>query len=288
MPEASAISFPSTKETICPICDYEFYVEKLRGKRVNAGNINDELRREYQPMEKYGKVYPLIYPIIVCPECLYATYPADFKKVKPQEKLKLDDFSEKRKGYIDTIFGHQIDFEENRTLRHGVASYILAISTYSFMSNDVAPTFKRGLSSLRAAWLFETLSQEEPEDKEKYSYLRDTFYLKAEYYYNKAIEYEQKGKERLEDVEHLGPDTDNDYKYDGVKYISSVLSYKLSFLEPDYSKRIKRYSKIKSMMGRLFGFGKVTKEKPGPILEKAKDLYDSIQHKIKELEEISS
>ncbi len=288
MPEASAISFPSTKVTICPICEYEFYIEKLRGKRVNAGNISEELRREYQPMEKFGKVYPLIYPVVVCPECLYATYAQDFFKAKPQEKIKIEESTEKRKNYIDTIFGHQLDFEENRTLKHGVASYILAVSTYSFLSSDVVPTFKRGLSSLRAAWLFETLSKEEPEEKDKYSYLRDTFYLKAEHYYNLAIEYEQKGKERLEEVDHMGPDTDNDYKYDGVKYISSVLSYKLSFLEPDYKERIKKYSQIKSMMGRLFGFGKVTKDKPGPILEKARDLYDSIQYKIKELEEISS
>ncbi len=285
MIEASKVTFPSTTETVCPVCDYEFYIEKLRGKRVNAGEIDDELRRQYVPMKEYGKVYPLVYPVVVCPDCLYATYGYDFNKIKPKQKIEIEETQETRRKYIDVMFGEELDFEDRRTLKHGIASYVLAMNCYSYMPADMAPTFKRGLSALRAAWLLDTLTKEDPENEKKYAYLRDTFYLKAEHYYAKSIIFEQKGKERLEMVENLGPDTDNDYQYDGVKYISSVLSYKLSFLDPDLESRIQKYTSLKSTMGRLFGFGRSSKEKPGPILEKAKELYDSLQQSIKELEE---
>ena len=285
--DPSSITFFSTKSIECPICGAEIVIEKLRGKRVNAGEYDDELRRQYTPTEKYGKVYPLIYSIIVCPDCYYATFPSDFLKIigKDEEIRKIESYTETRKDAISSLIGELPDFTQHRNLFHGAASYILSTSTYSFFPPVVAPTFKRGLSSLRAAWLFDTLSKEYEEDAPKYAYVRDTFYLKAAHYYNLSIEYEQKGTERLENVENMGPDTDNDYKYDGVKYVSSVLNYKLAFLEPNPQIRIKNYQKMKSTMGRLFGFGKVTKEKPGPILERAKDLYEKIQSSIRELEE---
>lgn len=282
---SSSITFYSTKPVECPICEAEVPIEKLRGRRVNAGQIDDELRRDYIPMEKYGKVYPLIYSIVVCPDCLYATFPSDFGKIKEKNCKPIEDNTKGRKEIVKSLLGKNLSFRMNRTLEHGAASYALAISTYSYFHPDVAPTFKRGLASLRAAWLFDTLSREDPDNAQKYSYIRDTFYLKAEYYYDQAIQMEQKGTERLENVENMGPDTDNDYKYDGVKYISSILSYKLAFLEPNPEIKIKKFNQMKSSMGRLFGFGKSTKEKPGPILEKAKELYEKIQSSLKELEE---
>lgn len=287
--DPSSITFFSTKSIECPVCQADVTIEKLRGKRVNAGEYDDELRRQYTPTEKYGKVYPLIYSIVVCPECYYATFPSDFLKLKGEKDgeiiKRLASYAETRKENVTKLLGEVPDFTTYRTLFHGAASYVFSTATYSFLPPNTAPTFKRGISSLRAAWLFDTLSKEYEEDAPKYSYIRDTFYLKAEHYYNLAIEHEQKGAERLENVENMGPDTDNDYRYDGVKYISSILSYKLAFLEPNPEIRIKKYQKMKSTMGRLFGFGKTSKEKPGPILEKAKDLYDKIQASIKELEE---
>lgn len=287
MPDESAasVTFFSTKAIECPICEAEFVVEKLRGKRINANDLDDELRRKYTPLKRYGKVYPLIYPVVVCPECYYAALAADFLKVSDKVKTNIDKHKDERFDYIKSIFDKKFDFTLKRTLEHGAASYILAVSTYSFFQKEVAPTFKRGLCSLRAAWLFTDLIEEIKEESAKFAYIRDTFYLKAEHYYTQSILLEQRGKERLENVDNMGPDTDKDYKYDGVKYISSLLNYKLAFLDPGIEMRIKKFTKIKSTMGRLFGFGKITKEKPGTILEKAKELFEQIKMDVKKMQE---
>ena len=70
MAEKVKISFFAKNKTICPVCGAEFFRENLLsgGGRMNAGNLTPEMHRLYEPTHKYGKVYPLIYSVTVCPE----------------------------------------------------------------------------------------------------------------------------------------------------------------------------------------------------------------------------
>ena len=60
-----SISFYSKTKVRCPVCKKEFQKEEmLTGSgRMIAGTLTDELRRNFEPSAKYGKIYPLIYSI---------------------------------------------------------------------------------------------------------------------------------------------------------------------------------------------------------------------------------
>ena len=48
----------------------------------------------------------------------------------------------------------------------------------------------------------------------------------------------------------------------------------------DENMRLKKLSEFKSAIARLFGLGKSSKEKPGPLLEVAKNLYDDMSKEL--------
>ena len=100
---------------------------------------------------------------------------------------------------IEKIFP-QLDFTDNRRLQEGVASYFLAIACYEHFPSHMTPTIKRGISSLRAAWICNDLHRKFP--NENYDYLSKIFYHKAQFFYGLAVEFEQEGKESLADVPH--------------------------------------------------------------------------------------
>ena len=86
---ADDVTYFSKEELTCPICDSHFNGEEMRmgGGRLSAGELTDELRRRYQPTQKYGKVNPLLYPITVCPNCLYAADDFDYLSI-PQKSFE--------------------------------------------------------------------------------------------------------------------------------------------------------------------------------------------------------
>ena len=217
------LTFYSKKPVRCPVCDTEFKREELltgRG-RLNAGPLTVELRRTYLPTKKYGKVYPLIYPVTVCPNCYFAAFKEDFEKLPEKEAQKAENFSKVRVQYVNKIFG-KIDFFETRDLKAGIASYILAISSYSFFPRKkFAPTTKQAISALRAAWLLGDL-YEETKDR-KYEVIQEVFYEKAKDLYELAIDRLAKGEELPDAIKHYGPDLDKNFGYDGMFYILSVL-----------------------------------------------------------------
>ena len=59
------ISYWSKTKCRCPVCQRDFEKEEmLTGSgRMNAGDLTDELHRNYIPSEKYGAIYPLIYAV---------------------------------------------------------------------------------------------------------------------------------------------------------------------------------------------------------------------------------
>jgi len=272
------ITFFSNNTINCPVCGNDFYREDLLtgGGRLIAGELSDELRRIYEPSVNFGEIYPLIYPIIVCPECYYATFQDDFSKIESKVTHKLVELTQTRKKSIEYIFP-TLEFTEPRGLKEGAASYFFALACYDFFPKYYLPTFKRGLCALRAAWLFNELHRKFPSDN--YEYLSQLFYRKASFYYRLTLEKDQRGGEALKPKINYGPDTDKNYGYDGILYISGILEYTYG-PKKDKEKRVKSLENVRRLFSKLFGIGKASKEKPSTILDKAKDLYYKIGQEI--------
>ncbi len=275
----NSITFFSKEPVVCPVCESKFYQEELRtGRgRLNAGDLTEELRRLYQPSKKYGEVYPLLYPVVVCPECLYSSYQSDFQELPAEKTKEAASGSDKRKEIVAAAFG-DIDFGNPRRLKEGAASYLLATMCYDYFPPERSPVFKQGLSALRGAWLFNNLHEKFP--GENYDYLAKLLYRKASFFYSLAVEYDGSGKQSLTEVGNLGPDLDKNYGYDGVLYISALLEYYYG-PDNDEAKRIKALQQAKTTVARIFGMGKASREKPGSLLEKAKELHASISEELK-------
>ena len=268
----SRITFWSKNEIVCPVCGTKFKKEELltgRGRLI-AGELTGELRRKYEPSQKFGDVCPLVYTITVCPECFYAAFSQDFENPPENITGAVESESSKRKAYVKKILG-DIDFTVNRGLKEGVAAYYLAISCYEHFPPHSTPTIKCGISALRAAWICNDLHAKYP--NENYDYLARVFYYKAQFYYGRAVELEQDGAESLAEVPHLGPDLDKNYAHDGVFYLSGLLEFEYGD-KSDPQARAKRLEFAKRAVARLFGMGKASKSKPSALLDNARELYE--------------
>ncbi len=279
------ITFFSKEAIACPVCSSNFFREDLMSGsgRLIAGQLTDELRRLYEPSKKFGKIFPLIYAVVVCPVCFYAAYPKDFdvQSSEPETIANLRDEQDKRISSTKLLF-NKIDFTEIRTLAEGSVSYYLVIMCYDHFKKEYVPTIKQGMSALRAAWLFSELHAEKP--NENYDYISRLFYRKARFFYDLALEKDQSGKESLSFLSHFGPDLDKNYGYDGMLYITAFLEYKYG-PKKDPDLRVVNLEKAKKVISKVHGMGKASKSKPSTILEKAKDLFGFIADEVKELKE---
>ena len=280
---ASRVTFFSKKELTCPVDGSHFFREEIltgRGRLI-AGDLNNELRRMYEPSVKFGKVNPLLYPITVCPGCYYAALAQDFSEIPESAVPSIENDTDHRISSIQRLFG-ELDYHEPRNTAEGAASYYLALMCYDAFPKEFSPVVKQALCALRGAWVFSDLHGEAP--TENYDYLAKLFYRKAHFFYILALQYEQEAKQSITDVTHLGPDLDQNYGYDGVLYLSS-------YLELHHGPRKiaeNRHAALqtaKTTAAKLFGMGKASKEKPSVILDKARDLYALISEEIQEYEE---
>ncbi len=280
---ANRVSFFQKKETECPVDGTKFYREELltgRGRLI-AGNLNNELRRLYEPSVKYGKINPLIYPVTVCPGCYYAALPQDFGQVPESSLPALENGVEERVEAVQKVFG-ELDFHEPRDTTEGAASYILALMCYDAFPKGFSPVIKQAVCAVRAAWLCNDLHGESPMDN--FDYLAKLFYRKAAFFYTLAVEYEQNGKQAIANVPNLGPDVDRNYGYDGVLYLASYLTLYYGQKQNE-EKRKEAVQQAKMTVAKLFGMGKASKQKPSAILDKARDLYALISETLGEAEE---
>ncbi len=275
------ISYWSKTKCTCPCCRRDFEKEEMLtgGGRMNAGELTDELHRIYLPSEKYGPVYPLIYAVGACPRCHAAFFWKDFDIIKDNESidaLRLDESSRKQK--VETIFPHY-DLSRDRTLLDGAAMYYLALLSYEKVDLSYAPTFKRAMISLRLAWLCNELNKAAPGFN--FDYPAQVFYRKANFFYEQTLLNETGRIETIAGVSNFGPDIDKNYGYDGVIYLTGLLEYKYGQKE-DMQLRYKKLDSNKRAIARIFGLGKSSKEKPGPLLENARNLYDSLTAELKD------
>ena len=274
------ISFQSKEEYMCPLCETIFHREELHSGsgRLIAGILTDELHRLYEPSIKYGDVYPLIYLVTVCPECWFASLDKDFPDVPGNSKQKLIEDREKRKADAMLLFP-KTDFTYPRDLFTGAASIYLAIRCYDSYPKEFSPTIKQGIASLRAGWVMDDLDKKNP--GQHFDWLAKLFKKKACYFYNEAIRREQSGKETLSALKIFGPDTDKNYGYEGALYLSALLRYKYGFHDHPQL-RAKSLDEAKRTIARIFGVGKSSKGKPGPLLEHVRNLYDNLTKELNE------
>ena len=279
----AALSYYSKDQIECPVCGAKFKREEMYsgGGRVIAGDLTEELRRLYEPSAKYGEVYPLIYSMTVCPQCLYAGFTQDFRVIERPIAERLLEAMNGRYSAVKDLFGH-VDFKNARTLHEGAASYYLALLCYDHFDSKYSPTIKQAICALRSAWLFSTLGEKEPE--ENYTYISKLFYQKALFLYRYALELESTGKEMIAGLKSFGPDVDKNYGYDGVIYLGALLEYRYGQTQ-EAATRLKRLEMHKIALAKMFGLGKSSKNKPGPILEYARTLYDTLKRELNETDD---
>ncbi|MBW7857747.1 MAG: DUF2225 domain-containing protein [Leptonema sp. (in: Bacteria)] len=278
------ISFRSKDQSYCPVCNHGFTREQLLtgGGRLIAGNLSKELRRGYNESRKFGRVIPLIYPVVVCPQCLYSSFQNDFNMIEPVALERLRQGMVNRRTGIEKIVG-PLDFNEDRHLIHGAASYLLAIDCYQQRGIEVAPTPKKAICSMRAAWLFGDIHDEFPDMG--FNQIRDFMYLKAVQYYRPVLEIMSRGNEPHDQFTSLlGPDTDKNWGFDGVIYLNGLLTFKyIDSITKDHEKQVKYLDEAKRYLGKLYGMGKSSKSKPSVIIDLAKDLYDELNTHLQQL-----
>lgn len=272
--KSHSITFYSKDQTECPICSTKFKREELMsgGGRMIAGTLTDELRRLYEPSAKYGEIIPLVYTMTVCPKCHYAAYPQDFCVLDKESLNRVYEHMQDRYESVKKLFS-TLNFAAARTLNEGAASYYLTMLCYEDVDTRFSPKIKQGVCALRAAWLFSDLGKKYPE--ENYAYVADIFYRKAMFFYRRAVELETSGKEMIASLKSFGPDLDKNYGYDGVLYLSALLEVKYGSIS-DPVKRAERLAYHRRALAKMFGLGRSSKNKPGPLLEHARALYDKI------------
>lgn len=277
------LTFQSKEKVRCPVCESTFHREELLsgGGRLIAGPLTDELHRLYEPSAKYGDVHPLIYQPIVCPDCWFASAEADFLELPSDARIAAADDRDSRIAEVQTIFP-SVDFTSPRDLHAGAAAAYLALRCYALYPKEFSPTIKQGIAALRAGWLFDELHK--AETAEHYDWLAVLFKRKARFLYREAILKEQSGKEALSGIKNFGPDTDKNYGYEGALYLSALLELKYGPRE-NAEARTEALGNSKRTIAKIFGLGRSSKAKPGPLLEKARDLYDEINRELNETDE---
>jgi hypothetical protein len=76
-------------------------------------------------------------------------------------------------------------------------------------------------------------------------------------------------------LKSFGPDVDKNYGFDGVLYLAALLELKFGS-KNDPVKRKEHLTYHRRSLAKMFGLGKSSKNKPGPLLEHARNLYDLI------------
>ncbi|EMO60278.1 DUF2225 domain-containing protein [Leptospira borgpetersenii] len=282
--QGKKISFRAKEDTVCPICNEVHQKENMfqGGGRLIAGKLTIELRRLYEKNKKFGRVSPNDYVISVCPRCLYSSFSKDWSTLDGEENEKIRSQFETRRSNLEKILG-PLDFYQDRNLVLGAASYLLAIECYQNRKVTVAPTPKKAVCAVRGAWYFDDLNNDFP--NMGFDKVRDLLYQKSASWYTETMEIMQSGSEPVDQASYLlGPDTDKNWAFDGVIYLSAYLTMKFKDeLAPDPATKLNLLVRAKRTLSRLYGSGKGSKSKPSVIIDMAKELYDEYNKLIEEM-----
>ncbi len=271
-------TFFSSKPIECPSCENEVYQESiLSGKgRLDAGELREDLYRNYNVTEEFGNMYPFLYAVTTCPKCLYTTFSKDFLVIHKRNKKTLfhSDMIHKRKKTLSFLFKKIPDFKQKKDIMSAFASYLLAMDTYNEIRSRDSPSIRMAICSLRSAWIAKILEEHKYGDFMKT--LKDIFYRKSYFFYKRSLQYDTIGKESLGNIWSLGPDIDKDYGYEGVVYLLAWYVVKYESLN-DPTQRRNELQKARTNLSKVFGFGKASREKPSILLSIARDVFDKTE-----------
>jgi uncharacterized protein (DUF2225 family) len=166
-----------------------------------------------------------------------------------------------------------------RGLVSGAASLYLAARCYDYYTKEFSPTMKQGIAILRSAWLLDEMNVKYP--GQHFDWLAALFKKKAQFFYAEALRKEQGGKETLSGLKSFGPDTDKNYAYEGALYLTGLLKLRYG-AKDEGDARKEALEDVKRTIAKIFGLGKSSKNKPGPLLEHARNLYDNINKELNE------
>jgi uncharacterized protein (DUF2225 family) len=281
--EERKVSFQSKEQYVCPACGSRFHREELLSGsgRLIAGSLTDELHRLYEPSAKYGELYPLVYQATVCPECWFASMDRDFSDLPKTEWERVLADRDKRLEELGLILPG-VDFSQSRNLISGAASMYLVARCYDYYGKEFSPTIKQGIALLRGGWLLDEVDKKYP--GQHYDWLALLFKKKAQFFYSEAIRREQSGEEPLSGINNFGPDTDKNYAYEGALYLAGLLRLKYAPRD-DPQTWAESLGDVKRTIAKLFGLGKSSKSKPGPLLEHARNLYGRINKELNETDD---
>ena len=282
----AVISYWTKQKCLCPVCTREFAHEEMftGNGRMIAGALTDELHRIFEPSARFGKVYPLIYAVGACPHCHTAMFWDDFTKLTDKETInRIYDDEETRVEQVNKVFPY-FNLEHERSLYDGAAMYYLALLTYEKMNVAYVPTIKQAIISLRLSWLCRDLELAVP--GHNFEVMAEVFVRKAVFFYQQAVINESARVEQSSSISNFGPDIDKNYGWDGVIYLCGQLEYKYGQKE-DHELRLKKLNEYKIAIARIFGLGKSSKNKPGPLLENSRTLYDNMTKELEDSTNIS-
>lgn len=278
------VSFFKTNALACPACEHELSTEEMRtgSGRLDAGELQHDLQRKLIPSERFGAVYPTLYLVYTCPKCYFSALKFDFERLSSKSiaNITTPDASTKRTKELLTLFENIPNFSRPKTLITGLASYILALSTYNQMVHTDCPTIRMAICSMRCAWLCQDII--DAGYTTEMGQLKKIFLRKAFFLYDKALDLNLQGKEDVTKIPNLGPDFDTDFGYDGVIYLHAWLYVNHSpFI--DVFDRSENLSKIRTNLSKVFGFGKSSKEKPSALLDFARITYEQVEQEMQVL-----
>jgi uncharacterized protein (DUF2225 family) len=171
------------------------------------------------------------------------------------------------------------DFTKPRDIVNGAASLYLVLCCYDYYTKEFSPTIKQAISSIRTGWMLDGLHDKYP--GYNYDWLALLFKKKARFLYSQSLIKEQSGKETLSGIKYFGPDTDKNYSYEGALYLSGLLELKYG-QRSNTEERTSSLQNSKRTIAKMFGLGKSSKNKPGPLLENARELYDNLNKELNE------
>lgn len=138
----------------CPICELQFYTRSVKAGKLKLIESDEDLR----PI--YNKFDPLVYDIMVCPTCGYASLAKTFKYVKeyyiPEFKEKVSN-KYRAKAYPD-VYSYD----------DGIERYKLALYGGMILNKT---SMEKAYLCLKLAWLYrgkrETFSKNQTEEIQK-------------------------------------------------------------------------------------------------------------------------
>ncbi len=138
------------RKTVCPVCRSHLTSSSVSKRKLHT------VTREADGYIRYREVNPYLYEIWVCPKCLYAAREEDFSA--PEQSCELREKITRMRVGRRRMVG-DLEFGQERSLKHGVASFLLAASCYrNYKERDYL-----GDLFLRSSWLCHELEDKQSE-----------------------------------------------------------------------------------------------------------------------------